>query len=113
MPTYEYECKSCGSVFDLFQSITASPLRKAKCETCGGSRSVRRLIGTGSAVLFKGSGFYHTDYRSEGYKKSAESENKPAGDDAAKKEASPAKEAPASKDSSEKKHDAPSKKKKK
>ncbi len=74
MPTYEYQCSSCGSVFDVFQSIKAAPLRKAECETCGEKRPVRRLIGTGGAVIFKGSGFYQTDYRSEGYKKAAKSE---------------------------------------
>lgn len=74
MPTYEYQCSSCGSVFDVFQSIKAAPLRKAECESCGDKRPVRRLIGTGGAVIFKGSGFYQTDYRSEGYKKAAKSE---------------------------------------
>jgi len=88
MPTYEYQCKTCGSVFDMFQSITASPLRKTQCETCGAVRPVTRLIGTGGAVLFKGSGFYQTDYRSAGYKKAAESESKPADGDSAKKDKS-------------------------
>lgn len=80
MPTYEYECQTCGSVFDVFQSIKATPLRKAECEKCGDKRPVKRLIGTGGAVIFKGTGFYQTDYRSEGYKKSAESESKSASD---------------------------------
>lgn len=75
MPTYEYQCDECGSVFDIFQSITASPLRKADCETCGERTKVRRLIGTGGAVIFKGSGFYQTDYRSESYKKAAKAES--------------------------------------
>lgn len=70
MPTYEYECKSCGHLFEKFQSITASPSRV--CPKCGGK--VRRLIGKGSAVIFKGSGFYATDYRSEEYKKKAKEE---------------------------------------
>lgn len=74
MPTYEYECKTCGSTFDMFQSITASPKRKTRCETCDKVSPVRRLIGTGGAVIFKGSGFYQTDYRSEGYKKAAKAE---------------------------------------
>lgn len=72
MPTYEYECRACGHVFDEFQSITAPP-RKV-CPKCGGR--VRRLIGAGSTVIFKGSGFYATDYRSEEYKKKAKEEKK-------------------------------------
>lgn len=75
MPTYEYQCDDCGSVFDVFQSIKAQPLRKADCENCGEKTKVRRLIGTGGAVIFKGSGFYQTDYRSDGYKKAASAES--------------------------------------
>lgn len=80
MPTYEYQCGKCGSTMDIFQSITARPLTRARCETCGAVRSVKRLIGAGGAVIFKGSGFYQTDYRSETYKEKAksESEAKPA-----------------------------------
>ena len=74
MPTYEYQCDSCKNVFDVFQSIKASPLRKAECPKCKKERPVRRLISTGGAVIFKGSGFYQTDYRSEHYKKAAKSE---------------------------------------
>ena len=87
MPTYEYECKSCGGVMELFQSITAAPLRKAKCETCGKERAVKRLIGTGGGVIFKGSGFYQTDYRNEGYKTAAKADKAPesAGGSDAKK----------------------------
>ena len=77
MPTYEYECNGCGNRFDIFQSITAAPLKK--CPKCKASK-LKRLIGAGAALLFKGSGFYTTDYRSESYKKSAESESKPAGE---------------------------------
>jgi len=69
MPTYEYECDGCGERFEKFQSITAGPVRK--CPACG-RRKVRRLIGAGAGVIFKGSGFYQTDYRSESYKKAAE-----------------------------------------
>jgi len=75
MPTYEYECKTCGMVMDVFQSITAAPLRKALCEHCKTERAVRRLIGTGGGLIFKGSGFYQTDYRSEGYKNAAKAES--------------------------------------
>lgn len=76
MPTYEYECKSCGRVMDVFQSITAAPLKRHECAACGRVRPVRRLLGTGGALIFKGSGFYLTDYRSESYKKAAEAESK-------------------------------------
>jgi len=69
MPTYEYKCRACGK-FEAYQSITAPPLKR--CPTCGGA--VRRLIGGGAGVLFKGSGFYQTDYRSEAYKRSARAE---------------------------------------
>ena len=71
MPTYEYKCNACGEKFEKFQSITAAPIRK--CPHCGKS-SVQRLIGTGAGLIFKGSGFYITDYRSEGYKEKAKAE---------------------------------------
>ncbi len=74
MPTYEYKCDTCGTTFDVFQSITARPLRRHECPACGTKRSVRRLIGTGGAVLFKGSGFYQTDYRSKHYQQAAKAE---------------------------------------
>ncbi|MGA0286436.1 MAG: FmdB family zinc ribbon protein [Phycisphaerales bacterium] len=73
MPTYEYECDACGHRFDEFQSITANPLRK--CPACGRLK-LRRLIGTGGAVIFKGGGFYETDYRSEGYRKAEAADRK-------------------------------------
>lgn len=62
MPTYEYQCSNCGTVFEKFQSITAQPVRQ--CINCK-SRKVRRLIGSGSGIIFKGSGFYSTDYRAK------------------------------------------------
>ena len=68
MPTYDYECDGCGHRFELFQSISADP--EKKCPECK-KLKLRRLIGTGAAVVFKGSGFYQTDYRSDSYKKSA------------------------------------------
>lgn len=71
MPTYEYICENCGCEFERFQSITARPLRK--CPECGKS-TLKRLVGTGSGIIFKGSGFYQTDYRSESYKKGEKSE---------------------------------------
>jgi putative FmdB family regulatory protein len=70
MPTYEYECDKCGATFERFQRITEDPVKK--CPECGGS--VRRLIGAGAGVIFKGSGFYATDYRSESYKREAKKE---------------------------------------
>jgi putative FmdB family regulatory protein len=76
MPTYDYECDACGHEFELFQSI--SDAVKKKCPECGKPK-LRRLFGTGAAVLFKGSGFYQTDYRSDSYKKAAE-KDKPAGE---------------------------------
>jgi len=71
MPTYEYLCQKCEHEFELFQSITARPIRK--CPQCG-KLGVKRLIGTGSGIIFKGSGFYETDYRSENYKKGKKSD---------------------------------------
>jgi putative FmdB family regulatory protein len=73
MPTYDYECDACDHKFELYQSITADP--EKKCPKCK-KMKLRRLIGTGAAVVFKGSGFYQTDYRSESYKKSAEADSK-------------------------------------
>lgn len=78
MPTYDYRCNACRHEFELFQSMKDSP--KRKCPRCGKS-ALERLIGTGAAVLFKGSGFYETDYRSESYKKAAEAESKAPGTD--------------------------------
>ena len=75
MPTYDYVCDNCDHAFEEFQSITAKNLRK--CPECKKSK-LRRLIGAGAGVIFKGSGFYETDYRSDGYKKSAEAEKKAA-----------------------------------
>ena len=69
MPTYEYECGVCGHRFEKFQSIKAPAIRK--CPECS-KLKVRRLIGSGAGVIFKGSGFYQTDYRSESYKRDAE-----------------------------------------
>jgi len=71
MPTYEYICKKCGHEFEQFQSITAAALRK--CPVCS-KRELKRLLGCGSGVIFKGSGFYQTDYRSENYKRGEKSE---------------------------------------
>lgn len=72
MPTYEYECKSCHHRFEKLQPITAKPA--ASCPRC--RKPSKRLISRGAGVLFKGSGFYATDYRSASYKKKAQSESK-------------------------------------
>lgn len=72
MPTYEYECGACGHKFEKFQSITAEPIKV--CPQCS-KKKVKRLIGTGAGLIFKGSGFYITDYRSDSYKNSAKSDS--------------------------------------
>ena len=83
MPTYEYECEKCGHQFERFQSITEPPAKR--CPKC--RCKVKRLISAGAGVLFKGSGFYETDYRSETYKQAAKKESeKRTGSDSAKSE---------------------------
>ena len=80
MPTYEYHCDACEHNFDEFQAMSDRPLKK--CPKCGKSK-LRRVFGTGAAILFKGSGFYQTDYRSESYNQAAKAEqenSKPAAD---------------------------------
>jgi putative FmdB family regulatory protein len=74
MPTYEYQCTACGHAFEKFQSIKAAPIKK--CPQCGKSR-VKRLIGMGAGLLFKGSGFYITDYRGDSYSKAAKADAPP------------------------------------
>jgi len=76
MPTYDYECTVCGHEFEAFQSISAKPLDT--CPECG--KALRRLIGTGAGILFKGTGFYQTDYRSAGYQKEASADRSRAAD---------------------------------
>jgi putative FmdB family regulatory protein len=76
MPTYEYLCEKCEHEFEQLQPITAKALRK--CPLCG-KMSLKRLIGTGAGIIFKGSGFYQTDYRSESYKKATKSETSTSG----------------------------------
>lgn len=75
MPTYDYACDNCGHEFELFQQMTA-PVKR-KCPECGKNK-LQRLIGTGAGVIFKGGGFYETDYRSDSYKKAAEADKKAA-----------------------------------
>src|SRR5438552_499270 len=71
MPTYEYQCDACEHNFDEFQSMSDAPLKK--CPQCGKSK-LRRVFGAGAAVIFKGSGFYQTDYRSDSYKAAAKAD---------------------------------------
>ena len=72
MPTYDYECDACRHKFELFQSMTASPVKK--CPQCG-KLKVRRLIGAGAGIIFKGSGFYCTDYRDKTYSAAAKKDS--------------------------------------
>jgi len=99
MPTYEYVCSKCEHQFDVFQSITEKPLTVCPKDKCGmkrwGKGKIKRSIVTGAGILFKGSGFYATDYRSESYKEAAKKEAPapaPSGDakPAAKAESKPA-----------------------
>src|SRR5215510_9067583 len=80
MPTYDYECDACDHAFEEFQSMLDKPLKK--CPKCGKAK-LRRLIGTGAAILFKGAGFYQTDYRSDSYKSAAKADE-PAAKEAPK-----------------------------
>lgn len=78
MPTYEYQCEACGHRFEELQSFSDKPLKK--CPNCKKNR-LERLLGAGAAIIFKGSGFYQTDYRSESYKSAAAADQaKPASD---------------------------------
>ncbi len=73
MPTYDYKCQKCGHQFEVVQSMKDDRLTDCPLETCDGQ--VKRLLGTGAGIIFKGSGFYQTDYRSESYKKSAKADS--------------------------------------
>ena len=73
MPTYEYRCNACGNKWEDFQSIKAEPTKK--CPKCKKAKA-ERIISAGGGIIFKGSGFYQTDYRSESYKKGAEAAKK-------------------------------------
>jgi putative FmdB family regulatory protein len=82
MPTYEYVCEKCGHEFEAFHSISAAPLKICPEDSCGrkkwGRGKVAKKIGAGAGLLFKGGGFYITDYRSEGYKQAAKKDTTPA-----------------------------------
>ena len=91
MPTYDYVCDACGHAYELFQSMTDNV--KKTCPKCG-KKKLRRLIGAGSAIMFKGSGFYKTDYRSESYKNGAAADSAASGNaktEGSKSEGSPKK----------------------
>lgn len=82
MPTYEYECTKCNHAFELHQSMKDEPLAVCPKDQCPrktwGKGKVKRLLGTGAGLIFKGSGFYITDYRSETYKSAARKDSQPA-----------------------------------
>lgn len=90
MPTYDYECEKCRKKFELFQSMKDDALKTCPQSKCRmkkwGKGKVRRLLGTGAGLIFKGSGFYITDYRSEGYKQAAKKDSGESSKPAAKSE---------------------------
>ena len=88
MPTYEYECRACGHTCEVFQRITETP--KRKCPECGKQR-LKRLIGAGAGFIFKGSGFYETDYRSAEYKRKAKADTSTTSSDKPSESSSPSK----------------------
>ena len=91
MPTYEYSCEKCGQNFDAFQSMRDEPFRECPKELCRlpkwGHGKVKRLLGTGAGLIFKGSGFYSTDYRSDSYKEAAKKDSAPKTAEAGEKSA--------------------------
>ena len=94
MPTYEYVCEKCGHQFEKFQPISAAPLRVCPEDLCQqrkwGKGKVKRAIGAGAGLIFKGSGFYITDYRSDKYKEAAKKESSSATKSSASNESKPA-----------------------
>lgn len=101
MPTYDYECDGCGHAWEMFQRIVEDPVKK--CPECK-KKKARRLFGTGSAVMFKGSGFYETDYRSDSYKKgekAAKDSKAPMSDSGGDKSSKSSKSSESSKKSSD------------
>jgi putative FmdB family regulatory protein len=89
MPTYDYSCQKCGQTFEAFQSMRDEPFRECPKELCRlpkwGHGKVKRLLGTGAGIIFKGSGFYITDYRSDSYKEAAKKESPTTKTDAGEK----------------------------
>lgn len=99
MPTYEYACEKCGHQFEIFQSMKDEALKTCPKEHCKlkkwGKGRVKKMLGAGAGLIFKGSGFYITDYRSEGYKQAAKKESgggesKTSGSESKKSESKPA-----------------------
>jgi putative FmdB family regulatory protein len=99
MPTYEYSCEKCGQTFETFQSMRDEPLRECPKELCRqkkwGHGKVKRLLGTGAGLIFKGSGFYTTDYRSSSYKEGAKKDAPAPPAASAEKSSGPKESAPA------------------
>ena len=93
MPTYEYSCQKCGQNFEAFQSMRDEPFRECPKELCRlpkwGHGKVKRLLGTGAGLIFKGSGFYTTDYRSQSYKEAAKKESAPKAGEGSEKSSAP------------------------
>ncbi len=117
MPTYEYECAKCKKGFELYQSMKDQPLTTCPKEQCRqktwGKGKVKRSIGAGAGLIFKGSGFYITDYRSEGYKAGAKSETaaaSPASEKSGGSESKPAEKKTETKPAATEKKAAPKKK---
>jgi putative FmdB family regulatory protein len=106
MPTYDYKCGSCEHKWELFQSIKAKPVRK--CPSCG-KQKAQRVIGPGAGIIFRGSGFYQTDYRSDSYKKAAEADKKSTSGGDGKSEKSSSSETKSSTSSGSEKKSKPSK----
>ena len=105
MPTYDYDCEKCGGSFEAFQSMKDEPFEVCPRESCvcdeWGQGKVRRRLGTGAGLIFKGSGFYTTDYRSESYRQAEKKESeKPRSDAGESGGASEKKPPPAKSDSS-------------
>ncbi len=82
MPTYEYECRKCDKIFEMVQSMRDATLKRCPKDLCRmrswGKGAVKRLLSSGAGLIFKGSGFYITDYRSENYKQGAKKETEAA-----------------------------------
>jgi len=88
MPTYDYQCEKCGHHFEVFQSMNDAKLTDCPLDECDGG--VKRLLGTGAGLIFKGAGFYQTDYRSASYQAGVKSESSGGGEGAKKSEPAPA-----------------------